>query len=171
MICSAAAYFFQFFFSKFVITGEFCKDLIIVSAFIKEIGGNSVNFTFFKFIGVNGKVISCGRFAFGRNSVAVIGVETYFFAFINNEPFSVVAENMELEGIIKRKFFGSFVFPIAANGDFVAEIIFILCGKNNVFSGFGIIRFCFFKFFASGKDKDEAKNQKNNFFQNQCVLS
>ena len=78
---------------------------------------------------------------------------------------------MEFEGVIKRKTFGRFIFPIAADGSFVAEIIFILCGKNNVFSGFGIIRFCFFKFFASGKNKDKAKNQKNNFFQNQCVLS
>lgn len=171
MICVAVAYFFHFFFSKFAVTGEFSKCLIIVSVFIKEIGGNSVNFAFFKFIGINGKVISCGRFSFGGNSVAIVGVKIYFFTFINKEPFSVVAEDMEFEGIIERKFFGRFVFPIAADGSFVAEIIFILCGKNNVFSGFGIIRFCFFKFFASGKNKDKAKNQKNNFFQNQCVLS
>ena len=171
MSCRTAAYFFKFFFSKLVVTGKFGKNLIIVSVFIKEIGGNYVNFAFFKFIGINGKVISCGRLSFGENSVAIVGVKIYFFTFINKEPFSVVAEDMEFEGIIEREFFGRFVFPIAADGSFVAEIIFILCGKNNVFSGFGIIRFCFFKFFASGKNKDKAKNQKNNFFQNQCVLS
>ena len=166
MICVAVAYFFHFFFSKFAVTGEFSKCLIIVSVFVKEIGGNSVNLALFEFVGIKGKVISCGGFFFGGNSVAIIGIEINFVTFGNKVPFSVVAEHMELESIIEGKFFGRFVFPVAANRDFVAEIIFILCGKNNVLSGLGIIRFGFFEFFTSGKNKDEAKNQKNDFFQN-----
>ena len=165
------AYFYHFFFSKFVVADKFGKSLVVVSVIVEEESGNSVRFAFFKFVGVNGKVISCVGSSFCGNSVAIIGNEFNFFTLGNNVPFAVIAKNMKFKSIIERKTFCGFVFPAAANGMFVVEIIFILCGENNVIVGFGIIRLCFFKFSAAGKNKDKAKNQKNNFFQNQCVLS
>ena len=161
----------HFFFGKFVVANKFGKSLIVVSVIVKEEGGNSVRFALFKFFGINGKVISCVGNSVGGNSVAEIGAEFNFFAFGNNVPFAVITKNMEFKSFVERKTFGGFVFPAAANGMFVVEIIFILGGENNLFFGFGIKRFCFFKFSAAGKNKDKAKNQKNNFFQNQCVLS
>lgn len=70
---------FHFFFGKSVVTSKFGIDLIIVSAFIKEISGNAVSFAFFKTVGIKVDFISGVCFAVCIDSVGIIGVENYLF--------------------------------------------------------------------------------------------
>lgn len=171
MIKKSFAGFGHFFFGKFVITEEFGKSLIIVAVFIIKISGNAIGFSGFKLIGIKGYIISGRSFAFGVNSVGIICVKIYFFTFRNKVPFAVGTKNMEFKNIVERKRFFTVVFPIAANADLIGKTIFILGAENNIFSGFGIIRFSFRKIFATGKKNNKTKDQKNDFFQNKCVLS
>lgn len=78
---------------------------------------------------------------------------------------------MEFKSIMEGKTFGAFVFPDAADISFVFKTIAVLGIESYVFSCFGIIRFRFRKFLASGKKKHKAEKNKNYFFQENCALS
>lgn len=71
----------HFLFGKFIVAGEFRKNLEVVSVFVEEIGGNTVGFSVFNLIGIKRKIVSGTGFAFRVNSVAVVGVERNFAAF------------------------------------------------------------------------------------------
>lgn len=166
-----AGNFLHFLLCKLVIINKFCKSLVIISGFIKEIGGNAIGFSVFDLIGEKRKVISGAGFAFRVDSVAVIGVESNLVAFCENIPFAVVSENVELKNVVEGKAFLAFVLPEAADASFVIEIIVVLSIKSYFFHCFGIKRFRFLKLLAAGKKKDETKKNKNYFFQSNCALS
>ena len=161
----------HFLFGKLIVAGEFCKNLEVVAVVVEEISGNTIGFSVFDFIGIKGKIISGTGFAFGVDSVAIVGVERNFVAFGKKIPFSVVSKNMEFKSIMERKTFGAFVFPDAADISFIFETIAVLSIKSYVFSCFGIIRFCFRKILATGKKKHKTEKNKNYFFQENCALS
>lgn len=160
-----AGNFAHFEFGKVVITGEFGERLIIIIAFIKEIGGNAIGFTVFKAFGINGKLVSVFALDFGFNKMAVRGVEGNFITFADKIPFAVIAEDVELEGIVEIDFTVGFVVPDAEDIAFVIKVIFILGSEAYFIEGIGIIRLCFLQFSAAGKKKRKAKKNQNNFFQ------
>lgn len=166
MVAKAAAYILDLFFGKLVVTGEFRKNLIIVSVIIETVSGNAISFAVLEFIDIKRNVISGTCFAFGVNSVAVIGVERNCLTFCYKIPFAVFSKNMEFEGIMEGKRIGAFVFPDAADACFIIKNIFILGAEGNIFPCFGIIRFRFNIVSASGKKENKTKQDQNNFFQN-----
>ena len=156
----SVGYFKHFFFSKIGITGKFCIYLIIVFIRIEAIGGNTISFSFLKFIGKNIDAVSCVTEVFfaGFNKMLIINIEGSIFDISKAVPFAVVAEFMKLKGIMEEDVFITKVYPMAENVGFIGEVIIIFGFKNNGVGGFGIKSFCFLFGLASGKKKNDAKN-------------